>query len=136
MIRRPPRSTRTDTLFPYTTLFRSERARSQATGSDPSAVLEQWTPPLYIEDPVKAQLTQRQGASLSLQAGNINSTDAVATQLHIAPDARITVDPGQAISLRSIGQLTVDGTLEAWGGSISLDLASASAASTDVGSSV
>src|SRR3546814_13208848 len=25
MIRRPPRSTRTDTLFPYTTLFRSYR---------------------------------------------------------------------------------------------------------------
>src|SRR3546814_14883930 len=27
MIRRPPRSTRTDTLFPYTTLFRSVRER-------------------------------------------------------------------------------------------------------------
>src|SRR3546814_6537503 len=27
MIRRPPRSTRTDTLFPYTTLFRSGRRR-------------------------------------------------------------------------------------------------------------
>src|SRR3546814_11067530 len=26
MIRRPPRSTRTDTLFPYTTLFRSQVA--------------------------------------------------------------------------------------------------------------
>src|SRR3546814_16617729 len=26
MIRRPPRSTRTDTLFPYTTLFRSRAA--------------------------------------------------------------------------------------------------------------
>src|SRR3546814_2457169 len=26
MIRRPPRSTRTDTLFPYTTLFRSPRS--------------------------------------------------------------------------------------------------------------
>src|SRR3546814_7904344 len=26
MIRRPPRSTRTDTLFPYTTLFRSDPA--------------------------------------------------------------------------------------------------------------
>src|SRR3546814_16679185 len=25
MMRRPPRSTRTDTLFPYTTLFRSDR---------------------------------------------------------------------------------------------------------------
>src|SRR3546814_9014024 len=27
MIRRPPRSTRTDTLFPYTTLFRSDTPR-------------------------------------------------------------------------------------------------------------
>src|SRR3546814_18196542 len=27
MIRRPPRSTRTDTLFPYTTLFRSDAIR-------------------------------------------------------------------------------------------------------------
>src|SRR3546814_11333413 len=27
MIRRPPRSTRTDTLFPYTTLFRSDEGR-------------------------------------------------------------------------------------------------------------
>src|SRR3546814_8570432 len=27
MIRRPPRSTRTDTLFPYTTLFRSGRRK-------------------------------------------------------------------------------------------------------------
>src|SRR3546814_14361438 len=31
MIRRPPRSTRTDTLFPYTTLFRSdEEGRTEA----------------------------------------------------------------------------------------------------------
>src|SRR3546814_16127252 len=29
MIRRPPRSTRTDTLFPYTTLFRSDLARTR-----------------------------------------------------------------------------------------------------------
>src|SRR3546814_18071365 len=32
MIRRPPRSTRTDTLFPYTTLFRSRRFGIMATG--------------------------------------------------------------------------------------------------------
>src|SRR3546814_12689441 len=30
MIRRPPRSTRTDTLFPYTTLFRSHYVRRDA----------------------------------------------------------------------------------------------------------
>src|SRR3546814_18658991 len=33
MIRRPPRSTRTDTLFPYTTIFRSERIGNEAKPS-------------------------------------------------------------------------------------------------------
>src|SRR3546814_13795611 len=42
MIRRPPRSTRTDTLFPYTTLFRAHALRhrhehrSHAGGSRPA----------------------------------------------------------------------------------------------------
>src|SRR3546814_14189424 len=31
MIRRPPRSTRTDTLFPYTTLFRSAKIKNQVS---------------------------------------------------------------------------------------------------------
>src|SRR3546814_10504083 len=36
MIRRPPRSTRTDTLFPYTTLFRSTTVDGLVTGdADP-----------------------------------------------------------------------------------------------------
>src|SRR3546814_16255587 len=39
MIRRPPRSTRTDTLFPYTTLFRSELHNN---GSDTVSV-EGWS---------------------------------------------------------------------------------------------
>src|SRR3546814_16943312 len=33
MIRRPPRSTRTDTLFPYTTLFRSIEHRLRVAGA-------------------------------------------------------------------------------------------------------
>src|SRR3546814_15063267 len=33
MIRRPPRSTRTDTLFPYTTLFRSGRILNTSSGA-------------------------------------------------------------------------------------------------------
>src|SRR3546814_19694483 len=32
MVRRPPRSTRTDTLFPYTTLFRSKVVWSDLSG--------------------------------------------------------------------------------------------------------
>src|SRR3546814_6818618 len=40
MIRRPPRSTRTDTLFPYTTLFRSPSLRrTVVTGDDWDAFL-------------------------------------------------------------------------------------------------
>src|SRR3546814_12916960 len=35
MIRRPPRSTRTDTLFPYTTLFRSHRVGLKPEGKAP-----------------------------------------------------------------------------------------------------
>src|SRR3546814_12469177 len=35
MIRRPPRSTRTDTLFPYTTLFRSDVVRDRRLNHRP-----------------------------------------------------------------------------------------------------
>src|SRR3546814_8033731 len=38
MIRRPPRSTRTDTLFPYTTLFRSSFGGSAVTSPEDFAL--------------------------------------------------------------------------------------------------
>src|SRR3546814_15502163 len=45
MIRRPPRSTRTDTLFPYTTLFRSAEQREDLAALDLQAyVLERLEP--------------------------------------------------------------------------------------------
>src|SRR3546814_17949083 len=48
MIRRPPRSTRTDTLFPYTTLFRSatQQLRGRTLRPDPAwpeKVAHNWT---------------------------------------------------------------------------------------------
>src|SRR3546814_16242690 len=45
MIRRPPRSTRTDTLFPYATLFRSSSSRStvssrsRSTATSPTSAI-------------------------------------------------------------------------------------------------
>src|SRR3546814_554999 len=45
MIRRPPRSTRTDTLFPYTTLFRSLRPPEEK-GPRPA-----YSNPAFIESP-------------------------------------------------------------------------------------
>src|SRR3546814_5337003 len=51
MIRRPPRSTRTDTLFPYTTLFRS-KPEEAGFGSD--IVLEDDRFLDLLEDPVQS----------------------------------------------------------------------------------
>src|SRR3546814_2758004 len=52
MIRRPPGSTRTDTLFPYTTLFRSERPDAYAVGQgypafDHTAHVDEYIAPAF-----------------------------------------------------------------------------------------
>src|SRR3546814_993696 len=45
MIRRPPRSTRTDTLFPYTTLFRSASMIKADANRQNSTPGDEWEPP-------------------------------------------------------------------------------------------
>src|SRR3546814_7950402 len=47
MIRRPPRSTRTDTLFPYTTLFRSGGSTVGLTGGSVSSIGDDFGGGLY-----------------------------------------------------------------------------------------
>src|SRR3546814_14191738 len=44
MIRRPPRSTRTDTLFPYTTLFRSSPGSTPTSASSPGPMAPRVSP--------------------------------------------------------------------------------------------
>src|SRR3546814_10472810 len=53
MIRRPPRSTRTDTLFPYTTLFRSNGPAARDCPLSPALSPEgerEKIMPLYLND--------------------------------------------------------------------------------------
>src|SRR3546814_10254387 len=64
MIRRPPRSTRTDTLFPYTTLFRSLQP-----------------------EVMKILETQEKGAG-----GEIQLTDAMASMIGTQPFHGVTFD--------------------------------------------
>nr|WP_314535311.1 filamentous hemagglutinin family protein [uncultured Pseudomonas sp.] len=99
-----------------------EQTSAAPTGGDPATALERWTPALYQEDAAKGMLTQRRGASLTLTAGRQESTAAelATTALTVGRGAVINVDPGQSINLRSVGQLTLNGTLNAWGGSVSL----------------
>ncbi|WP_300719459.1 filamentous haemagglutinin family protein, partial [Pseudomonas sp.] len=122
--------TKVDVTMPVYHL--GEQAASTPTGSDPTTALERWTPSLYQEDALKGVLTQRRGASLTLNAGTTlaSGEQAATTALMVGKGTVINVDPGQAINLRSIGQLTVDGTLNAWGGSVSLTGLSNSESST------
>src|SRR3546814_19021695 len=70
MIRRPPRSTRTDTLFPYTTLFRSTPlGHVSATGQLKKTFLEGWPDKSFLQVCLKGDSPQllhaRQGAARS-----------------------------------------------------------------------
>src|SRR3546814_2527857 len=78
MIRRPPRSTRTDTLFPYTTLFRSagaisarqpvlSRRHGGAAGIDEPAAVADATAALPARRLYQEVARRSVGAGLSLQ---------------------------------------------------------------------
>lgn len=112
--------TRVDVTTPVYRL--GEQTLAASSGSDPANALERWTPALYQENPTQGVLTQRRGASLTLTAGSKDSTAAqlATTALTVGQGAVINVDPGQGINLRSVGQLTLNGSLNAWGGSVSL----------------
>ncbi|VVN92847.1 hypothetical protein PS718_02034 [Pseudomonas fluorescens] len=97
-------------------------ASAQISGVDPQTALQLWTPALYQQNPTKAQLSQRAGASLTLQAGSSEPglLDPERNALTLGTGSRISVDPGQRINLRGAGQITVDGELNAWGGTIDI----------------
>src|SRR3546814_3627505 len=62
MIRRPPRSTRTDTLFPYTTLFRSTQGAERLLDrNDLDVVVEAH---LLTDEEPQGRLPQRQEGGL------------------------------------------------------------------------
>jgi len=99
-----------------------DAAPNQVSGVDPRTALELWTPTLFQENPTKGVLTQRAGASLTLQGGAtlVGLIDAANSSLTLGRGSRISVDPGQSIKLRGAGQITVDGELNAWGGTIDI----------------
>ncbi|TKJ71361.1 hemagglutinin [Pseudomonas koreensis] len=100
----------------------ADAAPNQVSGVDPQTALELWTPSLFQENPSKGLLTQRAGASLTLQGGAslIGLIDAANSTLTLGRGSRISVDPGQSIKLRGAGQITVEGELNAWGGTIDI----------------
>src|SRR3546814_6414023 len=107
MIRRPPRSTRTDTLFPYTTLFRSaadparldarvahpRRRRAAVDGGKPLADCVGADPRRYAVRGMRRSFGAL-GAALAIVLGGCASTTAprVGTPVTAAP-----ANPGQEV---------------------------------------
>src|SRR3546814_10797560 len=80
MLRRPPRSTRTDTLFPYTTLFRSTSTSARRLRSTRVAPPR---PPQPPEPRVYDQVAQNKRRSIFLIAGFVLLVVAVGFALNL-----------------------------------------------------
>src|SRR3546814_1141800 len=103
MMRRPPRSTRTDTLFPYTTLFRSRLCvsltRPRSLRASPG-------------DPCRGQIVQHQrvGSEADSRGARMLRTalgpsiaswlaDPAIVEVMLNPDGRLWVDrPGEGLA--------------------------------------
>src|SRR3546814_10661625 len=96
MIRRPPRSTRTDTLFPYTTLFRSGRREKLAPAALLVAPRERG--PSCRSAPIwaarRALSRQREGTVVAL-ADEVDKQAKSATKAGLRPLSRL-VENGRA----------------------------------------
>src|SRR3546814_15905260 len=107
MTRRPPRSIRTDTLFPYTTLFRSARAAIRDIFPSPSRItdfaVDATGSPIVVQASVLTRAAQ-QGADAKVEA---------AIEKRLNRDASVTLDQyliGASVDLaaaRKIGRAHV-----------------------------
>src|SRR3546814_6875940 len=99
MRRRPPRSTRTGTLFPYTTLFRSNRERSvtvrivSATNADLAA--------LIADGRFREDLFYRlNGIELRLPPLSARPRDILPLARHFLPDGKRLAEDAERALLR------------------------------------
>ncbi|WP_198135168.1 filamentous haemagglutinin family protein [Rhodopseudomonas palustris] len=113
----------TQPVFQFTTA-----SLTAPTGSNPAIVAPVVLPPLFTEDAVRGTITQRAGADLvignpndiNVTPGSMNSSSASQGDFVLGRGASITVDPGRSVSVGSSGQITIDGSITARGGAITL----------------
>src|SRR3546814_5177160 len=87
MIRRPPRSTRTDTLFPYTTLFRSHLCCGSAGTYN------------ILQPEIAGQLGDRKAANLARLDADVIATGNIGCAMQIGQ--RVSVPVVHIVELRS-----------------------------------
>src|SRR3546814_9781862 len=100
MIRRPPRSTRTDTLFPYTTRFRSSRGRRRS-GSVQDIGLHR--------DDLSELFSKRRNAGDSQRHHRSRNGVAIMDEIGLLePFDRMLADLFSSATLRQIGRGELD----------------------------
>src|SRR3546814_6248766 len=105
MIRRPPRSTRTDTLFPYTTLFRSARRVEDARGRYIHAVKSSFPAHLRL-DGLKIVIDCANGAAYQVAPSALWELGAEIVAIGVSPDG-LNVNDGCGSTAPSSCQETV-----------------------------
>src|SRR3546814_18314407 len=111
MIRRPPKSTRTDTLFPYTTLFRSLLARLDRPLGHPEqadvvvalGIAGDLDELRHTFAPAVERLDPGARSALVVKV-EIDVAAAVAVALHETEAARVLVAEGADLESRPVGQ--------------------------------
>src|SRR3546814_1344367 len=108
MIRRPPRSTRTDTLFPYTTLFRSVAGAEHvvAAGVEGAAVMRREHDREGPGEAVFQVLRRDAGGFLRPDVDQLHLPGAVVVALQRAGTARAGAD---GADIDDVGVLGVNG---------------------------
>src|SRR3546814_5033358 len=88
MIRRPPRSTRTDTLFPYTTLFRSQVAGKYLRGQRCHPIGDVTAAAANIQQPLGRSASDLLFHPVQIRAGGVDG----ALHIGIGPLAKLPRD--------------------------------------------
>src|SRR3546814_17268588 len=94
MIRRPPRSTRTDTLFPYTTLFRSNvkpRVKADGSGVDLANVKMSMNPfdEIAVEEAIRLKEKGVVTEIVAVSVGEAKCQETLRTALAMGADRAI-----------------------------------------------
>src|SRR3546814_15097082 len=121
MIRRTPRSTRTDTLFPYTTLFRSEK-RTRRIDLDVLELehVQRFKRKIFVEAERGEQHVDRQERFLQLGAGHaqtrlidgVDDVDAALDEGALAPAHHLPAPTHVASAGIAEGEILVDAGVE------------------------
>src|SRR3546814_7524417 len=101
MIRRPPRSTRTDTLFPYTTLFRSTGARlTAARARTLTRLLKRYPAVLLVEDDHAGDVSGAARFTLAPREGEGRPWAVVrSVSKFLGPDLRVALVAGDPMTI-------------------------------------